>query len=205
MAWSGLLRIGEVIGAVRADLILPEESAPGIDYILLRIAEPKTRGRGARHQAARIEPSDLVLLIAAVFRRHGPSQKLWPLSAQTLRRRFHQLQTGLGLSTKAKGGFRPYDLSSLRPGGATHLLNTTEDCTLVHRRGRWLSYKVMTIYLQEISVATAGQRLPEDVRTKIQSLNSIFPEVLQTALRFLEWQIPNTAWFLLFRGGASAR
>jgi hypothetical protein len=36
------------IGAARADLILPDDFAPGIDYILLRIAEPKTRGIGTK-------------------------------------------------------------------------------------------------------------------------------------------------------------
>ena len=145
MAWTCLLRVGEVVHAVRADLVFPTESAPGVNYILLKIDEPKTRGRGARHQSARIDPEDIVLLISAVFRRHSPSQKLWPRSAQMLRRRFNQLLAGLGLPTKVHDGARPYDLGSLRPGGATFLLNQTEDCSLVQRRGRWLSYKVMNI------------------------------------------------------------
>lgn len=51
MTWIGLLRIGEVLEAVRSDLLLPRDSAPGIEHILLRIREPKTRGRGARHQS----------------------------------------------------------------------------------------------------------------------------------------------------------
>ena len=47
MAWTGLLMIGEVISAVRKDVVLPFESAPGIEYILLRIEEPKTRGQAS--------------------------------------------------------------------------------------------------------------------------------------------------------------
>ena len=43
----GLLRIGEVIGARRRDLILPQDGAPGITFVLLRITTPKTRGRTA--------------------------------------------------------------------------------------------------------------------------------------------------------------
>eukprot|EP00438_Fugacium_kawagutii_P033672 Skav204069 [mRNA] locus=scaffold3:515457:529911:- [translate_table: standard] len=160
--------------------------------------EPKTRGRGARHQSAKIEPEDLVRLISAVFRRHSPSQKLWPLSSQTLRRRFNQLLTGLGLPVTAVDGQRPYDLGSLRPGGATHMLNRTEDCTLVQRRGRWLSYKVMTIYLQEVAVATAVPRMRPEVRAKIQNLAEAFPGLLEEALRFLDWQIPTSAWYLFF-------
>eukprot|EP00438_Fugacium_kawagutii_P004405 Skav208533 [mRNA] locus=scaffold3037:172332:179238:+ [translate_table: standard] len=200
LTWAGLLRIGEVTAACRKDLILPSDAAPGVSYILLRIEEPKTRGRGARHQSARVDPSDLVQLISAVFRRHSPSQKLWGYSAQTLRRRFCQLLAAVGLPCRAVNGARPYDLGSLRPGGATHLLNATEDCTLVQRRGRWLSYKVMTIYLQECAVATALQNLEPNVRTKIEDLNSVFPMVLDTALQFLDWCIPSTAWFQLYQG-----
>lgn len=203
MTWSGLLRIGEVVSAVRRDLVLPDDSAPGINYILLKIHEPKARGRGAKHQSARIEPTDIVRLVTAVFRRHSPSQKLWPFSAQTLRRRFNQLLAGVGLPTKQTDGVRPYDLGSLRPGGATHLLNLTEDCSLVQRRGRWLSYKVMTIYLQEITVATSVRQFSEQTKSTIENLNSVFPQMLETAILYLEWQIPCTVWYLLFRGGAT--
>lgn len=75
------------LNAKRSDLVLPEESAPGINYVLLRLEEPKTRGRSARHQAARIEPRDLVLLISAVFGSLNPSEKLWKMSSATLRKR----------------------------------------------------------------------------------------------------------------------
>ena len=77
MTWIGLLRIGEVLEAVRSDLLLPRDSAPGIEHILLRIREPKTRGRGARHQSTRIEPQDAVALISQVFQDFAPSDKLW--------------------------------------------------------------------------------------------------------------------------------
>lgn len=53
MTWNGLLRIGEVLDACRKDLILPSDSDPGQSHVSLRIREPKTRGRGARHQSAR--------------------------------------------------------------------------------------------------------------------------------------------------------
>ena len=53
--------------ADRGDLVLPGNSAPGARFALLRIKCPKTRGRAARHQAARIDPPDLVEYLAAVF------------------------------------------------------------------------------------------------------------------------------------------
>ena len=161
-----------------SSLILPSDSAPGVGYILLRVPESKTRGRGARHQSARVDPSDIVLLISGVFGGYAATQKLWPFSAATLRRRFGQLLSAVGLQSKVVNGIRPYDLGSLKPGGATWLLNKTEDSTLVQRRGRWMSYRVMTIYLQEIAVATALPKMTEEVRERISSLNSVFPHVL---------------------------
>ena len=59
MTWTGILRIGEVLAAQRGDLILPQDSAPGIEYALLQIRLPKTRGSAARHQSARIDPKDV--------------------------------------------------------------------------------------------------------------------------------------------------
>jgi len=202
MAWIGLLRIGEVLDATRSDLLLPEDSAPGIEYILVKIREPKTRGRGARHQSTRIEPKDAVSLISEVFKDFAPSDRLWSFSASTLRKRFVLLQTALGLPIKPCNGARPFDLGSLRPGGATHLLTLTEDISLVQRRGRWASIHVMNIYLQEIAVATCIPRLQSETRDRIEQLSQIFGEVLEQSLYFLKFKIPTNAWNLLFRSTA---
>ncbi|CAE7902362.1 unnamed protein product [Symbiodinium sp. KB8] len=53
-----LLRIGEATNACRRDLVLPRDVLYLQKYVLLRIQEPKTRLRMARHQAARCEPAD---------------------------------------------------------------------------------------------------------------------------------------------------
>jgi hypothetical protein len=88
LTWSGLLRIGESLLATREDLILPEDAAPGTDFALLRIRSPKTRGRAASHQAARIDPPDISQLLSAVFGNLQEQTKLWPWSAATLRKRY---------------------------------------------------------------------------------------------------------------------
>ncbi len=62
LTWSGLLRIGETISATRADLVLPCDAAPGTGFALLRILQPKTRGRVARHQSSRIDPTDVIFV-----------------------------------------------------------------------------------------------------------------------------------------------
>ena len=136
LAWAGLLRPGEVLSARRSDLILPRDAAPGTRHALLVIRNPKTRGRAARHQSARIDPTDIIELLDAVFGNQPGHTLLWQQSAATLRRRLEQIQARLGLVEAGKPAF---DLSSFRPGGATWALNTTENSELVRRRGRWLS------------------------------------------------------------------
>ena len=87
-----MLRPGEALTATRADLILPRDASPGTDFALLQIKQPKTRGRAARHHAARVDPPDIIELLDLAFARYHPEQKLGPLSDGTFRRRFVTIQ-----------------------------------------------------------------------------------------------------------------
>ncbi len=99
---------------------------------------------------------------------------------------------------EASHGSRGFDLGSFRPGGATHLLLATEDPELCRRRGRWLSTRVMEIYLQEVMATTFVQKLDPDVRAKIYELASVFPKVLALSMSFLATAIPCSVWPRLF-------
>ena len=70
--WTGVLRGGEVFGAARADLVLPQDGAPGVQHVPLNIRPAK------RHQAVRIDPADMVALVSAVFESLASSDRLWP-------------------------------------------------------------------------------------------------------------------------------
>ena len=72
--------MGEILDATRSDLVLASDVAPGIHYALLCLKEPKTRGRGPRHQNARIEPKDIVDLLTGVLGDYNPADKLWKFS-----------------------------------------------------------------------------------------------------------------------------
>ena len=199
IGWSGIMRIGEVIMARRSDLVLPCDSAPGLRCILVKIRSPKTRGRSAKHQSARIDPCDLVRLITAVYKNFDEDQQIWPYSPSTLRKRFASLMQALGLDVVRSMNQAPFDLGSLRPGGATDLLFETEDSELVRRRGRWLSARVMEIYLQEVLASTYVCRLPPEVQDRIEKLAFVFPEVLERAVSFLSTGIPPLVWYQLFQ------
>lgn len=204
LAWAGLLRIGEVLQARRADLVLPQDATPGHAFALLKIKEAKTRGRAARHQSARVDQPDLVELLTAVYGHMSSDAPLWPWSAATLRKRFNALLVSLKLPTEKQFGCRPFDLASLRPGGATWLLNATEDGELVRRRGRWISTKVMEIYIQEISVATYIVRLDPQVRKTLEVLALGFEPTLNRVTEFLRHAVPPSTWPRLLKGVAAA-
>ena len=123
MSWGGLLRISV---ALRKDIVFSEDAMLTQSYIFLKIDEPKTRGRAAKHQTAKIEPKDLVAVIKLAFYSLPRLERLWPYSNQTLRKRFDAVLARLEIST-SRGPQRPLDLGFLRPGGATLLLQRCED------------------------------------------------------------------------------
>jgi hypothetical protein len=193
LTWTGVLRVGESLAALREDLVLPCDAAPGTLTALLKIRQPKTRGRAARHQAAKIDPEDIVNLLIVAFQGLMPGERLWPFSPSRLRRRFAALLATLGLPA---GGNQKatFSLSSLRPGGATFWLGMTEDAEYVRRKGRWLSTQVLEIYLQEAAVMTYHTRMSNETRSRVESLCSAYPNVLNKVQFFKKMKIPEEAW-----------
>jgi hypothetical protein len=85
-------------------------------------------------------------------------------------------------------------LSSLRPGGATHWLSVTEDAEYVRRKGRWVSSKVLEIYLQEVTVSTYTQKMSDESVSRVDDLSRSFPKILAKAVYFKKNYIPESAW-----------
>ena len=188
LAWAGLLRAGEIFQSKRQDLQLPSDLGGTTPFILLAINEPKTRFSAARHQAAKVDIPDVISVCELAFRSLPPSAFLWPLSPQTLRVRFKAVFAGM----------RPLDLGSLRPGGATYIMQMTESGDLVQRRGRWASFRIMSIYIQEVAAVSFLAKLPAEKRQHVLSVAACFPWTLQMAWQFVEASIPHKAWFFLF-------
>ena len=201
LAWGALLRIGEVLNATRKDLTLPDDVAGSISYILLRIKEPKTRFRAARHQAGKMEQPDLISVVQLGFGKLKNSEPLWHLSGATLRHRLEKVLAALGLPYRSGQKPKALTLASLRAGGATWLITATESADLVKRRGRWASHRIMEIYLQEVSAATYLNNLDRHVRQQVLEAMELFPEVLQNALHFEKLSFPSPTWAWFFRHG----
>lgn len=127
LTWGALLRVGEFTGALRKDLLLPADTGYTNQFALLSLKEPKTRFSAARHQSAKLDIPDLLVVVHMAFFRLQPWQKLWSQSGQTLRGRFRHILTALGLLNVKVPSGKSLDLGSLRPGGATWILQQTED------------------------------------------------------------------------------
>ena len=203
LCWGGLARVGEAVGARRADLVLPEDTGQDVGFALLAVKEPKTRFKAARHQSLRVDQPQLLRVLQLAFSKLGPTDKLWPYSPSTMRSHFQKLLSAIGLKANAIPGLRDLDMGSLRAGGATWLMQCTENPDYVRRRGRWITTRVMEIYIQEISSITFLPRLDAELRSPIFTVANFFEEMLTTAERWQRWNYPTSTWHFLVCHGAS--
>eukprot|EP00435_Cladocopium_sp_Y103_P057254 s392_g19.t1 len=187
MSWAGVMRIGEVLAATRRELVLPVDCAPGTSFALIIIRAPKTRGRAANHQAARIDQEDIVSFLSAMYGGSPLETKIWPFSAATLRKRFADVLRALKLPTEKHGDQKPFSLGSMRPGGATWLLHQTENSEVVRRRGRWISVKVMEIYLQEVVMSVVLTTLQVSEAPVLESTGGQVADLTFNVVFFVEF------------------
>ena len=198
LSWGGLLRIGEALAARRSDLMLPADVWNTIDFAYLSIREPKTRYSAARHQSVRIDQPNVLKIVTVAFQALGPAEKLWPSSAQTLRTRFRQLCNALRLPCGSSGKPPGLELASLRAGGATWLLMADEDSELVRRRGRWLTSKIMEIYIQEVSSIQFLPSLQAEPKRLVYAALEAHADILRKADFFTATGILPYLWYKLF-------
>lgn len=196
------MRIGEIVNADRADLILPSDVDFSISYMLLKIREPKTRFRAARHQAGKCESPDLIQVAILGLGRLKRHEKLWPHSSSTLRNRLSKVLKTLHLPSEPTDVPKAISLASFRPGGATWLITVTESAELVQRRGRWASWATMNIYLQEVAASTYLNDVEPIAKQAVLSGMAIFCDVLQQAITYKNSQVPETVWNFLFRANS---
>ena len=163
----------------------------------MSVKEPKTRFTAALHQAIRVDQPQLMRTIELAFKLKSPMQKLWPMSPGTFRQRFGKIAAAFGLDHILK----PLDWGSLRAGGATWLLQTTENGELVRRRGRWLNQKIMEIYVQEVAALQFYPSLHSDVMRALTA----YPHVLAKAEYLGGLRLPSKLWYSFLAGSHASR
>ena len=199
LMWSGLLRPGELLGALRADLLLPSDGDSTLPFGLLSIQDPKTRYTSARHQTAKIDMADMLEVVELFLSKVPSNAHLWPMSGATLRSRFQEVLRALKLPLGPWNNLRPLELASIRAGAATWVLQTTENGDLLQRRGRWQNRKMMDIYVQEMSALIYLQRVPPQAKDQVLAVSGAFPSVFSKARQLVQAQIPTHIWFPLFQ------
>ena len=199
MSWGMLLRIGEAINARRSDVIFPQDVGYSIDHVLLKILEPKTRFRAARHQSSKLEPPDLIAVVWLGIGHLKPHEKLWQGSSSTLRSRLDKVLSRLGLPIRSASNKKGLTLASFRPGGASYLISLTESGEMVRRRGRWISLKVMEVYLQEVASSTFMTDISTEAKQKVLQAMGHFADVLQMSIRLSEAMFPERTWNFFFQ------
>jgi len=198
LAWGALLRPGELFALRRMNLLFPRDSGFSIGYILVSLQEPKTRFTTARHQATRLDIPDLMQVVTMIFETLPPHQFVWPYSPQTFRNRFRSVLQALQLPLVHTPALKALDPGSLRPGGATWIMQMTDNGELVRRRGRWQNYRIMEVYIQEVSSLLYLQKIPRQSRDLILEVAAFFGQVVQRADNFLSSAIPTNVWYILF-------
>ncbi len=171
LGFFALLRPAEFIGLRRQDLSLPEDHLE-TDVLYVRVGLPKTRFRSALNQHVRVDEPGIASWISWMLRCTPMYQRIWNGSLAAFRKRYELLQrTVLG-----KVCFLP---SSLRPGGATYLFRLfNEDLVRLQWRGRWRSFRMLEIYVQELGAAQVWMRFSLEVRQGVLFLGDCFSSVV---------------------------
>jgi hypothetical protein len=172
-AFYSISRVGELLRAVRSDVLISADLLDDDEKIYIRISEPKTRKRGARTQHVTVDSELCLKFVAWVWGKLNRQDLLYSGSAGAFRSRWNATLRHLGISNVHR--LTP---GSLRAGGAV----------AAHRRGMHISdlmwrmrlqhVQTLSHYLQETTAFSILPALPGDVRDKIQVLRAALPLLL---------------------------
>ena len=79
-----------------------------------------------------------------------------------------------------------------------------EDSELVRRRGRWLSHRIMEIYIQEVSSIQLFHHLTQDCQDRIFAALGAFRDLLSKVQFFQSTGILPNVWYRLLAAGSFA-
>lgn len=193
LGWGALLRSGEILASTRADLLLPRDVGFTVSFGLLSIQQPKTRRTGAKHQSTKLDVPDLLEVVDFCLGHLPPGDKLWPFSGQ------RDVLLALRLPIQKFGDMKPLDPGSLRSGGATWHLQMTEDGEYTRRKGRWLSAKIMEIYIQETAALMYLKKIPAATCEFVLSIAHLFPVVFPKVRHYARLGLAPHAWYVLLQ------
>jgi len=158
LGFIGLLRPGELFKLRKCDFVLP--MGPGLSMVVV-IHNPKNRLHMGRTQHVLIEDSVVISWLTWLLKYLDQDALVWPCGLPQARSMLQEMLYHRGLR-----GTGPL-LSSLRPGGATHLYQLGMSIERLQLKGRWKSIVTLHSYIQE---AVASLVLLELSPQKLQTL-----------------------------------
>ena len=175
VCFLGCCRIGEILGASRAELLTPADLLQRDLRYYVIFREPKTRGRGARvqHVAIDLEP----VHAAFIDRTWGPlkrSEPLFPGSPGVFRRRWDKLLSVLEVPPVFK--LTP---GCLRGGGAVAAYRKKRPVADIQWTIRLQNQTTLAYYLQEVSAESVLPKLSVQARRNVQTASALLPYLLR--------------------------
>eukprot|EP00438_Fugacium_kawagutii_P004151 Skav203990 [mRNA] locus=scaffold3297:32630:33802:+ [translate_table: standard] len=177
--FHGCTRPGEVLGALRKDLVLPQDLGDdSMTKCFLRILKPKPGRRGmGRSQHATINDVQVSKFLSAVYLQVHSNSPLYPGSPSAFRFRWNALIRHLGIPQSF--GLTP---GSLRAGGTVHLYRKGVPIMDIMWLLRLKNLETLQHYLQEISTEVTMVELPCNCRLLIRTL-AFFSEAFLSAIQ----------------------
>ena len=172
LCFFGACRIGEVLSALRQELLTPEDLLSDEKTVYFRIKSPKSRRRGASVQYTTIDVPFWAEFVCRIFEKLKPQEPLYAGNASAYRSRLEYLLRHIGVGKEHR--LTP---GSLRGGGAVS----------AHKRGiginnllwklRLQHMRTLAYYLQETTAVSILPALPQLVRCRIQLLRGLLPKL----------------------------
>ena len=167
LAFSALLRTGELLALTTEDILIGKKAA------VISLYSTKTSKKFAANDAVSVQDPFVLELLGTLLQvrknRNLVRLNLWSGSQQHFRNRFRRLTQIFGLEDHR---FRPY---SLRRGGATALFQRSGSMELVLEKGRWQSSKVAKMYIADAMSYLPSIRLNATTRGLLQKFHYISP------------------------------
>jgi hypothetical protein len=171
LTFHACCRPGEVLGARRANLVLPEDLGGNYgDPCFLKITKPKPGRRGlGRIQHAKVRDGTVSRFLSSLFGKLNADEALYPGTASSFRTRWRHLLIALGVPPAAK-----ISPGCLRAGGTVELYRQGMPIMDILWALRLKNLETLQHYLQEISTDVTMIDLPCSSRVLIQNMSLLF-------------------------------
>ena len=164
-----LLRPSEYLSLSSGDFSWPWDHNSG-EHVFVSVWHHKMTRSGPRHAHVRLDQPVVVSFLCLNLGSAGNFGRIFDGSSSTFRRRFDLLQQAVCSS-------RCLIPSSLRPGGATHLFQSTNE-RLPSGEDKWASQNVLRHYIQELGAVNVFAKLPAASKAKVNELSALFDQIM---------------------------